>query len=96
MKLNKNNKSSANTVVMGEKPGSLPYIWRKLTHNPGAMIGMVFIVGLFILSFLAPYITPYKFDEIIMKDRFSLPSATHLLGCDEVGRDILSRILYRP
>lgn len=29
-----------------------------------------------------------------MKDRFALPNLSHLLGCDEVGRDILSRILY--
>ena len=76
------------------KPGSMAYIWKKISRNPGAMLGLIFVTTLFILSFLSPYICNYRFDEIIMKERFSLPSAKHLLGCDEVGRDILSRILY--
>ncbi|MCD8370447.1 MAG: ABC transporter permease [Clostridiales bacterium] len=77
-----------------ERPGSLSYIWRRIRRNPGAMLGLIFVIGLFILSFLSPYICKYDYQEIIMKSRFSLPSMDHLLGCDEVGRDILSRILY--
>lgn len=76
------------------KPGSLPYVWRHIRKNPGAMCGLIFVIALFILSFLSPYICRYDYAEIIMKDRFALPGAKHLLGCDEVGRDILSRILY--
>lgn len=76
------------------KPGSMAYIWRKISRNPGAMLGLIFVTALFILSFLSPYICSYGFDEIIMKERFSLPNSSHWLGCDEVGRDILSRILY--
>lgn len=76
------------------KPGSLPYIWAKLKESPGAMFGLCFILALFVLSFISPWICPYAYDELIMKERFALPSLNHLLGCDEVGRDILSRILY--
>lgn len=78
----------------GEKPGSLSYISRRVTKNKGAMIGLIFIIVLFFLSFLAPYICQYDYKEIIMKNRFAVPSMEHLLGCDEVGRDIMSRILY--
>lgn len=77
-----------------DKPGSLPYIWKKLRKNPGAMLGLTFVVVLFLLSFVSPLICRYDYQEIVMKSRFSLPSMEHLLGCDEVGRDILSRILY--
>lgn len=76
------------------KPGSLPYIWSRLRQSPGAMFGLFFIITIFVLSFISPFICPYAYDEIVMKDRFSLPGLDHLLGCDEVGRDILSRILY--
>lgn len=88
----KNRKSQK--IEKSMKPGSMAYIWKKISRNPGAMLGLIFVTTLFILSFLSPYICNYRFDEIIMKERFSLPSAKHLLGCDEVGRDILSRILY--
>ena len=76
------------------KPGSLPYIWGKIKKNPGAMFGLIFIVTLFVLSFLSPYIMRHDYQEIVIRNRFALPSLEHLLGCDEVGRDILSRILY--
>ncbi|MCP1101024.1 peptide/nickel transport system permease protein [Aequitasia blattaphilus] len=58
------------------------------------MFGLFFVIALLILSLLSPYICRYGYQEIVMKDRFSLPSWNHLLGCDEVGRDILSRILF--
>lgn len=77
-----------------DKPGSLPYLWKRLRKNPGAMIGLIFVTALFLISFVSPLICRYDYQEIVMKSRFSLPSFEHLLGCDEVGRDILSRILY--
>jgi len=83
-----------NALGKGDKPGSLPYIWKRLKKNPGAMTGLVFVVLLFVLSFISPFICRYDYQEIVMKSRFALPGMDHLLGCDEVGRDILSRILY--
>ncbi len=82
------------------KPGSLRYIWYKLRHTPTAVIGMCFVVILFILSFASPY---FLIDEasgqpmwqyIDMRNMNALPSAEHLFGCDEIGRDILARVLY--
>ena len=70
------------------KPGSLPYIWARLRRSPGAMFGLFFIIVLFILSFISPFICRYDYEEIVMKSRFALPSLEHPLGCDEVGRDI--------
>jgi len=83
-----------NKKEQGNKPGSLSYVWRRIRRNPLAMSGLIFVVALFIVSFLSPYISKYDYQEIVMKSRFSLPGMEHLLGCDEVGRDILSRILY--
>lgn len=76
------------------KPGSLPYIWNKVRKNPAAMVSIVIVVLLLVLSFISPYICKYGWAEIHIRSQFQGPSAEHLLGCDEVGRDILSRVLY--
>lgn len=76
------------------KPGSLPYIWRHIRRNPLAMAGLIVIIVLFALSFASPYIMKYGYSKISMRDQYARPSSEHWLGCDEVGRDILSRILY--
>lgn len=92
--MTKNKKVSRKGDGKSVKPGSIAYIWKRVSKNPGAMLGLIFVVTLFVLSFLSPYICRYGYDEIIMKERYAFPSLKHLLGCDEIGRDIFSRILY--
>lgn len=76
------------------KPGSWPYLWHNLSHNPSAVVGMVMIVLILVLSLLSPVICRWNFSQMDMLNAKSGPSLTHLLGCDELGRDILSRVLY--
>lgn len=76
------------------KPGSLAYVCKKIRKNPGALIGFVVVCSLLILSFLSPYIVKYDYKTIDIKSAYATPSREHPLGCDEVGRDILARILY--
>lgn len=75
------------------KPGSLPYIWRSICRNPGAVIGMVVIALLIVICFTCPlYMQDYSM--IDMESRYASPSLQHPFGCDELGRDIMSRIFY--
>lgn len=76
------------------KPGSLMYIWSRISKNPGAMLGLFVVVMLLVLSFLSPYICQWDYAKLNIRAQFQTPSAEHWLGCDEVGRDILSRVLY--
>jgi len=76
------------------KPGSLPYIWKGVTKNSGAIVGLVFIVLILILSFISPLILKYDYWSVDMMVRFTKPNLDHLFGCDELGRDILSRVLF--
>lgn len=76
------------------KPGSMRYIWHNVSRNPGAMIGMIMIVLILALSLLSPYICRFSFSQIDMLNAKQTPSLTHLLGTDELGRDLLSRVLY--
>jgi len=65
-----------------------------MLHNRNAMIGTV-VLGLVILvAVLAPYIAPYDYTEMNMDELLMAPCARHLMGTDNFGRDVLSRILY--
>lgn len=88
------NKRRPTELERSEIPGSLPYIWKKIRKRPLAMAGLIFVVVLLILSFISPWICPYSYKAISMKESFALPSLQHPFGCDELGRDILSRVLY--
>ena len=53
------------------------------------------MILLFILAaILAPVLTPYTFDSMDLHNRLTPPSRAHLLGTDEAGRDVLTRMLY--
>jgi peptide/nickel transport system permease protein len=68
--------------------------WRRLARNRAAMAGGV-IVGLFVLvAALAPSLTPYEPLRGRLAARLQAPSGAHWLGTDELGRDLLTRILY--
>lgn len=76
------------------KPGSLRYIWHNVSRNPGAVAGMIMIGLILILSILSPYICEYPYAQIDMMNAKATPNMDHLLGTDEMGRDLLSRVLY--
>jgi peptide/nickel transport system permease protein len=69
-------------------------IFRKLSSNRFAAAGALLVLALFVLSFLAPYITPYSPDDLDAYRVLLPPSADHWMGTDELGRDVLTRIIY--
>lgn len=62
-------------------------------RTPGAITGFIIIVLMVFLGVLAPFLTPYS-PELQTPDAFLPPSAAHLLGTDEFGRDLLTRVLF--
>lgn len=76
------------------KPGSLAYVCDHIFRSPTAMGGVIIVILLFILSFTSPYFLKYGAYDVTMEDRFASPNAEHILGCDELGRDLLARVLY--
>src|ERR1700730_18865312 len=70
---------------------SLPRIAR---HNPLAAVGVV-LVSIFVFSAVfAPWIAPQDPAHIDLPNRLQTPSTQHWCGTDELGRDILSRLLW--
>jgi len=56
--------------------------------------GFVIIVILILVAALAPVLAPYEPDAIDLRSTLQSPSMKHVLGTDELGRDIMSRIIY--
>lgn len=69
--------------------------WTGLTENRLAMIGLVIILALILVAALAPKLAPFHPNVADLNARLAAPLIDgHFLGTDELGRDILSRILF--
>lgn len=68
--------------------------WSRFRANRFAMAGALLIMVLFAVSLLAPLITPYGPDDLDLYHVLMPPSGAHWLGTDDLGRDVLTRIIY--
>jgi peptide/nickel transport system permease protein len=66
----------------------------RLIANKLALLGMLLVVFLFFIAIFGPYITPYDFLSQDLMARNQAPSWTHWFGTDDLGRDIMSRVIY--
>lgn len=67
---------------------------RRLFGDPLGLSGLVLVLVFFASAIFAPWLTPHSPSKINVKHRFEGPSATFLLGTDQLGRDTLTRVLY--
>src|SRR5271169_954424 len=63
-------------------------------HNPLAAIGFVLVIVFVVFALFAPWIAPQDPAAINLPARLDAPSHPHWFGTDELGRDILSRIIH--
>lgn len=81
------------TRVLEEK-SPLQLAMARFAHNRIAIVALVLMLVLILLAVFANQIAPFDPIKRDVKNRLQAPSQTHLLGTDELGRDILSRIIY--
>lgn len=67
---------------------------RRFCRNKAAVAGLIFIVLLILGAIFAGKLTPYAFDTQDLSQRLQYPSKDHIMGTDDFGRDIFTRILY--
>lgn len=68
--------------------------WRRLVRDRTAMAGLVVVLLLIICAALAPWLAPDDPNAIDLLHKLAGPSRVHLLGTDDLGRDVLSRLLF--
>jgi len=69
-------------------------VCKRLLTNRGAVAGAAILLFVALVSILAPVVAQYPVDEMNYQDRLLPPGSGHLLGTDEFGRDILSRMIW--
>jgi ABC-type dipeptide/oligopeptide/nickel transport system permease subunit len=69
-------------------------LWRRLRRNRPAVVGLIIAALLYVTALFAPGLAPYGYDEQNLDAVEQPPSWAYPLGTDEVGRDLLSRIIW--
>lgn len=86
--------------IENQTPSTLKEFWRIFSSHKGALAGLVFLILIIFCTLFAPYIAPYDPLEQFRDHMLTPPawiaggSAQFLLGTDEIGRDMLSRLIY--
>lgn len=62
--------------------------------NRAAVVGLFVVLAVVLMAVFAPWLAPFDPDGVNLRARMQPPSAQHWLGTDEVGRDILSRVIW--
>lgn len=79
---------------IGEEERFRDLMRRMARENRTAVISFILIVLMALAAILAPLLTPYTETDMDLMNRLAPPSAAHLLGTDEGGRDVLTRLLF--
>lgn len=79
------------------QPTNATRAWWRLRRNPIAVLGAVMVVSVILAAIFAPLLAPFPTHAgavVDFRHRHLAPNATYWLGTDNVGRDILSRVLF--
>lgn len=68
-------------------------VWGRLKRNPVAMGALTLVVVIILLAVFSEVVTPYDYTEQDLTNRFQMPSLMHPFGTDNLGRDLLARVL---
>jgi peptide/nickel transport system permease protein len=80
--------------VASPEPRSRPRVLARFSRHRLAVVGAGLVLVLAVSSLAAPLLTPYEPAALDLRQVTHPPSADHLLGTDQVGRDVLTRLLY--
>ncbi len=72
----------------------MEFFRRLVREQPLGTVGGIIVLLLLFCGIFANFLAPYGMNEIHLLDRYAPPSGKYLLGADQLGRDILSRIIY--
>lgn len=85
-----------NHGTAGKKRSPAKETWRRLKKSRNAMIGLTLIIVIVVIALIAPFFFDYETQVIQQNipERLQGPSLKHLFGTDNLGRDILARVMY--
>jgi peptide/nickel transport system permease protein len=69
-------------------------LWREMSQSTLTLVGLAIVAVFFFVAIFAPVLAPEGYTDQNLRSRLASPSIEHPLGTDELGRDILSRIIW--
>ena len=84
----------AAVVFQTREEGGTSRTWRRLRHRVGALFGLAIVAFFVLIAFAAPWIAPHDPLATSWSEVRGAPSLAHLFGSDELGRDVLSRVIW--
>lgn len=85
----------AEGLLTPEKENQITVVWRRFRRHKLAVVGLIVITIFILTAIFAGVLAPY--DPIVYQDPYNknaVPSSEHLLGTDDIGRDVFSRLLF--
>lgn len=77
-----------------KKNSQIKEVWRRFRKSKTAMLGLCLLIFVLCIAIFADVITPYENAITQSSERLSAPSAAHIFGTDELGRDLFARIVH--
>lgn len=77
-----------------KKTNQMKEIWRRFRKSKTAMLGLCLLIFVLCIAIFADVITPYENAISQSANRLNGPSAAHIFGTDELGRDLFARIVH--
>jgi peptide/nickel transport system permease protein len=83
------------TEILSTRPESMAGLaWKYFIRHKLAVAGMIVVILLVIACIIGPVISPYDVEKSDLRNRYQPPSLVHPFGTDDLGRDMLTRLLY--
>ena len=67
---------------------------REIMRRPGGTFSLIAVILIIVIAITAPWISPYAPNAIAPSNRLMAPSLSHWFGTDQLGRDLLSRLIF--
>jgi ABC-type dipeptide/oligopeptide/nickel transport system permease subunit len=77
-----------------KRPNPFLDFLRRMTKSFSAKLGAIIFVLLVLIVLIGPFFSPYDVNGVDLTNMFAGPSKAHWLGCDSMGRDMLTRLMY--
>lgn len=86
--------TTVNKILFASQRNSFWRFWQRFAGNKIAVLALFFIILQVVIAVIAPYIAPYNPYKGDFLATWETPNRIHWLGTDDLGRDVLSRLLY--
>jgi len=77
-----------------KKSSALGEFFRRATKSFSSKLGCFLLLLIVLACLVGPFLSPYGINDVDLMNMYAGPSKAHLLGCDGMGRDMLTRLLY--